>query len=93
MDILKWWPGALLMKGVAAITGDASLDKKVQSSAGWKQRKSLSNHIVQSEKKLVKQVQDINYEAQRHHIREIAYDKEKDLQKQIKKLQSYANTL
>jgi len=62
MDILKWWPGALLMKGIAALTGDAALRKKVQSSAGWKQRQSLSSDIVQTEKKIAKQVQDIDYE-------------------------------
>jgi DNA-directed RNA polymerase subunit F len=93
MDILKWWPGALLMKGIATITGDQSMHKKIDASSWWKQRQSISKQVMQKEKELVQKVKDIDYETKRHQIKELAYEKEKDLQKHIKKLQSYADSL
>jgi len=79
------------------LTGDKNLKKQINQSAGWKQRQSIVKHIAGTShdvsEKVKETVQEIDYEGQRKHIKDLAHEKEKDLQKQIKKLQSYADSL
>ncbi len=88
---------ALLAQFQYLITGDKNLKKKINQSAGWKQRQSLAKQIAGTShdvsEKVKETVQDVDYEGQRKHIKDLAHEKEKDLQKQVKKLQWYADTL
>jgi|GEM_PF-2172559 len=73
------------------LTGDKDLKKKINQSAGWKKRQSIFAKIAGTShdvsEKVKETVQDIDYEGQWKHIKDIAHEKEKDLQKQVKKLQ------
>lgn len=88
---------ALIAQFQYLITGDKNLKKKINQSAGWKQRQSITKQIVGTShdvgEKVKETVQDIDYEGQWKHIKDIAHEKEKDLQKQVKKLQWYADSL
>lgn len=88
---------ALIAQFQYLITGDKNLKKKIDQSAGWKQRQSITKQVAWTShdvsEKVKETVQDIDYEGQRKHIKDLAHEKEKDLQKQVKKLQSYADSL
>lgn len=88
---------ALIAQFQYLITGDKNLKKKINQSAGWKQRQAIAKQVAGAShdvsEKVKETVQDIDYEGQRKHIKDLAHEKEKDLQKQVKKLQSYADSL
>jgi hypothetical protein len=88
---------ALIAQVQYLITGDAELKKQINKSDGWKQRQSITKQIAGTShnisEKVKDTVHDIDYEGQRKHIKDLAHEKEKDLQKQVKKLQSYADSL
>lgn len=88
---------ALISQLQYLVTGDKNLKKKINQSAGWKQRQSITKQIVGTShdmsEKVKETVQDVDYEGQRKHIKDLAHEKEKDLQKQVKKLQWYADSL
>lgn len=88
---------ALIAQVQYLITGDKNLKKQINQSAGWKQRQSITKQVVGTShdvsEKVKETVQDIDYEGQWKHIKDLAHEKEKDLQKQVKKLQSYADSL
>lgn len=88
---------ALIAQVQYLITGDKNLKKQINQSAGWKQRQAIAKQVAGAShdvsEKVKETVQDIDYEGQRKHIKDLAHEKEKDLQKQVKKLQSYADSL
>jgi len=88
---------ALIAQCQYLITWDKKIKKQINQSAGWKQRKSIVKQIAGTShdmsEKVKETVQDVDYEGQRKHIKDLAHEKEKDLQKQVKKLQSYADSL
>lgn len=91
---------ALIAQFQYLLTGDKNLKKQINQSAGWKQRNSITKQIAGTShdvsakvKETVQDVQDVDYEGQRKHIKDLAHEKEKDLQKQVKKLQWYADSL
>lgn len=88
---------ALIAQFQYLITGDKNLKKQINQSAGWKQRQSITKQIAGTShdvsERVKETVHDIDYEGQRKHIKDLAHEKEKDLQKQVKKLQSYADSL
>ena len=94
MQILKFWIiGALLAQWLYLINGDKDLKKKINSSSWRKQWKQFSGKVMDESNEIVDKVQHIDYEWQRKHIKDITQEKEKDLQKHIKKLHWYADSL
>jgi len=94
MQILKFGIlGALLAQWLYLINGDKDLKKKINSSSWRKQWKQFSSKVMDESNEIVDKVQHVDYEWQRKHIKEVTQQKEKDLQKHIKKLHWYADSL
>lgn len=94
MKILKWGiVGVLIAEIICFFTNDTKLRQEIRKSQGRKKAQKLWQEISVLNKEFTDTIQHIDYEKKWTDIKEVAREKEKDLQKHIKKLQSYAGTL
>ena len=94
MKILKWGiVGALIAQVIYLFTKDAKLKKEIEKSQWWKKAQVLGKEIVDLNKDLIDKAKHTDYEKKWNTIKDLAHSKEKDLQKHIKKLESYADSL